>query len=145
MALFVGEKASLTGTATITATTTDGTDLSDTCRVTVIRYVSSIELNEDEITLLAGETKKLTATVNPTDATHRSLSWTSSAPDVATVEDGTVTARSNGSATIVAASTDGSHIQAVCRVTVKTPVNSICSARHSWKCGQAILRCSTRR
>lgn len=114
-----------TGTATITATTTDGTDLSDTCRVTVIRYVSSIELNEDEITLLAGETKKLTATVNPTDATHRSLSWTSTAPDVATVDDGTVTARSNGSATIVAASTDGSHIQAVCRVTVKTPVSSI--------------------
>ena len=114
-----------TGTADITATTTDGSNLTATCRVTVIRYVSSIGLSESEMTLFAGETKKLTATVNPTDATDRKLAWTSTDEAVATVEDGTVTARGNGSASIVATSTDGSNIQAICHVTVTTPVGSI--------------------
>ena len=114
-----------TGTADITATTTDGSDLTATCRVTVIRYVSSIGLNEDEMSLFAGESRTLTATVNPTDATNRKLAWTSTDEAVTTVKDGTVTARGNGSATVVATSTDGSNIQAVCRVTVTTPVGSI--------------------
>ena len=114
-----------TGTADITATTTDGSNLTATCRVTVIRYVSSIGLNKDEMTLFAGETRTLTATVNPTDATNRKLAWTSTDEAVATVEDGTVTARGNGSALIVATSTDGSSIEAICHVTVTTPVSSI--------------------
>ena len=114
-----------TGTADITATTTDGSDLTATCRVTVIKYVSSISLSESEISLFAGETIKLTATVNPTDATNRKLAWTSTDEAVATVEDGTVTARGNGSALIVATSTDGSSIEAICHVTVTTPVSSI--------------------
>ena len=114
-----------TGTALITATTTDGSNLTATCRVTVIRYVSSIGLSESEMTLFAGETKKLTATVNPTDATNRQLAWTSTDEAVATVEDGTVAARGNGTASIVATSTDGSNIQAICHVTVTTPVGSI--------------------
>ncbi len=114
-----------TGTADITATTTDGSNLTATCRVTVIRYVSYIGLSESEMTLFAGETKKLTATVNPTDATNRKLAWTSTDEAVATVEDGTVTARGNGTASIVATSTDGSDIQAICHVTVTTPVGSI--------------------
>ena len=114
-----------TGTSDITATTTDGSNLTATCRVTVIRYVSSIGLSESEMTLFAGETKKLTATVNPTDATNRKLAWTSTDEAVATVEDGTVTARGNGTASIVATSTDGSNIQAICHVTVTTPVGSI--------------------
>ena len=113
------------GTADITATTTDGSNLTATCHVTVIRYVSSIDLNEDEMTLFAGETRTLTATVNPTDATNRKLAWTSTDEAVATVEDGTVTARGNGSALIVATSTDGSSIEAICHVTVTTPVSSI--------------------
>ena len=114
-----------TGTADVTATTTDGSNLTATCRVTVIKYVSSISLSESEISLFAGETIKLTATVNPTDATHRKLAWTSTDEAVATVEDGTVTARGNGSALIVATSTDGSSIEAICHVTVTTPVSSI--------------------
>ena len=114
-----------TGTADITATTTDGSNLTATCRVTVIKYVSSISLSESEISLFAGETIKLTATVNPTDATNRKLAWTSTDEAVATVEDGTVTARGNGSATVVATSTDGSNIEAICHVTVTTPVSAI--------------------
>ena len=114
-----------TGTADVTATTTDGSNLTATCRVTVIKYVSSISLSESEISLFAGETIKLTATVNPTDATNRKLAWTSTDEAVATVEDGTVTARGNGSALIVATSTDGSSIEAICHVTVTTPVSSI--------------------
>ena len=113
------------GTADITATTTDGSNLTATCHVTVIKYVSSISLSESEISLFAGETIKLTATVNPTDATNRKLAWTSTDEAVATVEDGTVTARGNGSALIVATSTDGSSIEAICHVTVTTPVSSI--------------------
>ena len=114
-----------TGTADISATTDDGSNLTATCRVTVIKYVSSIRLNEDEMNLFAGETRTLTATVNPTDATHQQLAWTSTDETVATVEDGTVTAQGNGSALIVATSTDGSNIQTICHVTVTTPVSSI--------------------
>ncbi|MFR2848453.1 MAG: Ig-like domain-containing protein, partial [Hungatella hathewayi] len=55
------------------------------------------------------ETWQLTATVSPSDATDKSVTWSSDAPDVANVDDtGLVTAHSAGTATITVTTADGS-------------------------------------
>ena len=90
------------GTATITA---KAGDKSATCKVTVEKNsvpVSSITLNKTSLTLAEGESQTLTATVNPDNATDKTITWTSSNKNVATVADGKVTAIAKGSATITA-------------------------------------------
>ena len=108
------------GEATITATTTDGSNLSATCKVTVIpTLATSIELDKTEISLEATETATLVATVLPELTTNKSVTWTSSNEAVATVDaNGVVTAIAVGEATITAIATDGSGATATCQVTV---------------------------
>lgn len=70
--------------------------------------VESVSLPQDEIILKPGDNSKLTATLTPENATFRILSWTSSNPAVATVDnDGNVTAISEGHAYISATSHNG--------------------------------------
>ena len=65
--------------------------------------VAGVELDESDITLVEGETAPLTATVKPDDATDQTVTWTSSDPSVATVDQtGLVTAVGPGSAAITA-------------------------------------------
>ncbi len=105
------------GSATITVKTTDGGKTA-TCAVTVIARVASVSLNKGNITLNIGETATLVATVSPDNATDKSVSWTSSDPAVATVDqNGKVTAVKAGNATITVKSTDGDKT-ATCAVTV---------------------------
>ena len=107
------------GTATITATTTDGTNLSATCAVTVVQPATGIALNKAATTINAGSAETLTATVTPGNATNPAVSWRSSAPTVATVSSvGVVAARGVGTATITATTKDGTNLSASCRVTV---------------------------
>ena len=114
-----------TGTVVITATTTDGTNLSASCEVSVIRYVTSITLNENNLTMNVGEQKTITATVNPSDATEQNLSWQSMDKDIVNVNNGRVAALKNGVVSVIVSATDGSNIQAICTITVETPVSSI--------------------
>ena len=101
------------GTATITAKAGDKTA---TCEVKVIIPVTSITLNLTSKTLRQNETVKLTATVKPTDATYKDVTWTSDNPQVASVSsDGTVTAVSEGTANISAKAGDQT---ATCVITV---------------------------
>ena len=101
------------GTATITAKAGDKTA---TCEVKVIIPVTSITLNLSSKTLRQNETVKLTATVKPTDATYKDVTWTSDNPQVASVSsDGTVTAVSEGTANISAKAGDQT---ATCVITV---------------------------
>ena len=115
------------GSATITATATAG-GKSATCTVTVknkVVNVTGITLDPTSVTLTAGETASLTATVSPADATDKTVTWSSSKESVATVKDGTVTAVAAGTATITAKAGDKS---ATCTVTVKAkeiPVTGI--------------------
>ena len=68
---------------------------------------------------LHSQAQQLRATVYPENASHKKLLWTSSDPEVATVDgDGVVTPVSNGNAVITAHSTDGSGISASCDVSV---------------------------
>ncbi len=84
-----------------------------------VQPVESLSLSETSLTMTVGDSKTLTATVEPDTATNKDVTWSSSADSVATVVDGTVTAVAAGSATITATSVDDPAITATCEVTVK--------------------------
>ena len=107
------------GTATITAKTTTGNKTAS-CTVTVSTLPSAVSLNKTTASLKKGETLTLSATVSPSDASNKSVVWSSSNTSVATVNSsGKVTAVGNGTATITAKSTTGNKT-ATCKVTVTT-------------------------
>ena len=62
------------GEAVITVTTVDG-DHTATCTVTIIQSVEGVELNETSITLQVGESKILSYTVLPENATNQAVQW----------------------------------------------------------------------
>ena len=104
------------GEAIITAESADGVKAE--CKVTVEKKVAAIELSESEKTVFVGDTFTITATVKPEDAFNRTVTWSSSDPSIATVdENGTVTAIAKGEAIITAESADG--VTAECKVTVE--------------------------
>ena len=107
------------GTAVITATSTNGKSAG--CTVTVSRKeipITEISLDKSSATLTEGETTTLVATVLPENTTDsKNVSWSSSNSEVATVDaNGTVTAKSAGTAVITATSANGK--TAGCTVTV---------------------------
>ena len=81
--------------------------------------VQRIELSQSGVAIKKGDKLTLTATVLPEDAADRSVTWTSSNPDVAKVENGVVEGLSVGSAEITATAADGSGVKATCRVSVE--------------------------
>ncbi len=113
--------AKAVGTATITAKTDDGSNLSATCNVTVTpQLATGISLNQTQATIYDGTTLQLTATVSPNNTTNKTVTWTSSNTNIATVsENGLVTAKSPGTALITATTQDGSNLSATCRLTVQ--------------------------
>ncbi len=113
------------GTVTITCKANDGSGVSATCTVTVVILVENITLNNSSVTLEESKTHQLTATVTPSNATDKSVTWSSSNISVATVSSsGLVTAKSAGTATITCKANDGSGKSASCKVTVEsTPTN----------------------
>lgn len=114
------------GTATITCRAADGSGKYATCKVTVEEskvYVTSVTLNKTSASLYVGETAQLSASVSPSSATNKSVSWSSGNTSVATVSSsGLVTAKSAGTATITCKATDGSGKKATCSITVKEAV-----------------------
>ena len=79
--------------------------------------VTSIELNKTNLSLRPDETATLVATVNPDNATDKTVTWTSSDSAIATVDDaGKVTSIKEGSATITAQAGEKT---ATCSVTVR--------------------------
>lgn len=115
------------GTTTITATAHNGKKAS--CTVTVnepateVIEVTSVSLNKTSLTLEIGENETLTATVMPSNATDKSVTWTSSDQAVATVANGKITAVGSGIATITATASNGK--TAICTVTVNAAVPKI--------------------
>ena len=100
-----------------------------TCTVTVQKPAPTVieplavTLNKTTLTLELGATETLTATVLPSNATDKSVAWTSSVQSVATVANGKITAVGSGTATITATAHNGK--TATCVVTVNAAVPEI--------------------
>ena len=113
-------KAVSAGEVTIKVTAQDGSGKYAECKVTVsapTKPVTNVSLNKTELKLEVSGTEKLEATVEPSDASNKDVTWSSSNETVATVADGTVTAKAEGTATITVTTAEGNH-QATCTVTV---------------------------
>lgn len=88
--------------------------------VNYIAYVTKVKLNRTSLKLNKGKSYQLKATVTPTNATNKKLTWSSNRKSVATVNSkGKVTAKKKGTALIKAIAKDGSKVSATCKVTVK--------------------------
>jgi uncharacterized protein YjdB len=112
-----------TGKATITALSPNGKKA--TCSVTVNQPAQSVSLNLNTASIDAGKSVSLKATVNPSGAGNKKVTWTSSNPAVATVStSGSVKGISRGTAVITVTTLDGG-FTATCTVTVRQPVTSI--------------------
>jgi len=123
------------GSAVITATAKDGSGEKDTCRVTVKPIlVNGITLSKAYYEGDIGSTVRLTATVSPSNATNKKLSWYSSDPSVATVDAyGNVRLISSGEATVIAEAKDDSGETAACQIKVKdVPVSQIVFDRNKY-------------
>lgn len=80
--------------------------------------VTSVSLNKSTLDIKVGETATLTATINPTNATNKNVTWESDNTQIATVDTaGKVTAIKEGTAKITVKTKDGNHT-ATCIVTV---------------------------
>ncbi len=101
--------------------TNNGTTESTNTTVDIVP-AESVVLDKTALTMNVGETQTITATVNPELTTDKTVTWTTSDPEVATVDNGTVTAVKSGSATITAKCGDAS---ATCEVKVNQPVTSV--------------------
>ena len=85
--------------------------------------VTGVSLNETTLRFAMGDPPKtLTTTVVPEDATNKEVTWTSSAPDVATVNNGVVTAVSVGTANITVTTRDGGKTASCAGTVVSTAV-----------------------
>jgi uncharacterized protein YjdB len=108
------------GTAVITVTTADGA-FTAMCTVTVLAPipVTGISFKRDTVTIKVNGHSQLFAMVAPTNATNKKVTWMSSDPLVATVNDhGKATGVSVGTAVITATTVDGT-FTATCTVTVE--------------------------
>ncbi len=94
--------------------------------------VTSITLTSESLSLTEGESFKLTASVNPSNATDKTLVWSSSDTTVASVTDGLVTAIKGGTATISVLSNDGG-AKAKCTVIVSKKIIEVQSITLSSK------------
>ena len=111
-------KAAGNGTCKITATTTDGTNLSASFNITVNIKATKITLDKTNINLTNEKyCDKITAKIEPSEASDK-VKYTSSNEKVAKVkEDGTVIAVGKGNCIITATTTDGTNLCAKCNVT----------------------------
>jgi len=94
---------------------------SSTSVAPVVVNVTGVSLDATSITLTVGQTRKLVATVAPSNATDQSVVWSvKSGSSVEVAQDGTVTAKSAGSA-VVQVKTNDQGKTAECQVTVNEP------------------------
>ena len=83
--------------------------------------VESITLDHTALRIPVGQSYKVNATVLPANASRKTVTWSTSNASVASILDGTITAESEGTATITVSATDGSGQYATCTVEAYTP------------------------
>ena len=112
-----------TSTFTVKAENSYGSDskqLSITIDAQTNVPVTGVSLDQSALTLTEEETATLTATVQPSNATNKGVTWKSSDDEIAKVDNGVVTAVAPGTATITVTTADG-NFTATCAVTVEEP------------------------
>lgn len=105
------------GSATVTAISSNG--LKASCTITVKEKAiepSSIKLNKTSITLDIGKSTTLVATIEPTNATNKTIKWKSSDNSVVEVNNGKVTAKKAGEASITATTSNGKTATCIVKV-----------------------------
>lgn len=114
------------GTTTVTASALDGSGVNGSCTITVVQPVKSINLDKTSLTIGVARDYQLIATVNPVDASNKSIQWSVADPTVAMVSrNGLVTGLKRGSTIVTASAADGSGVMKPCTVTVVQWVTSI--------------------
>ena len=114
--------ANSVGQATIRVITEDG-NYSDSCIVTVSQTVTTVSvtgvtLNSHALTMnKIGGTQTLGYTITPSNATNQNVTWSTSVPTVASINNGIITANANGTTVITIRTTDGGYTD-TCTVTV---------------------------
>lgn len=104
----------------------------DVCDYAMPIAVTGISLNKSTLTLDVGGDETLIVTFTPDNATDKTVTWSSSAPTIATVDDtGKVTAVAAGTATITA--TTANNKTATCAVTVNTPAPTTEVTEDEWR------------
>ncbi|MEG2381395.1 MAG: Ig-like domain-containing protein, partial [Oscillospiraceae bacterium] len=107
------------GSTKIIVTTADGGKKAE-CLVTVIENVISVtgvSLNKTAANIQNGSTETLVATIMPTNATNKGVTWKSENTEIAVVNNGEVTAKKVGDTKIVVTTIDGEK-KAECHITV---------------------------
>ncbi len=79
--------------------------------------VTGIKLNKASVSMVEGTSTTISATITPSNATNKTVIWSSSNTGVATVSNGKITAKKEGTTTITATTKDGNK-KATCKVTV---------------------------
>ena len=118
----MGKITAVNGGSTVITITSIYGKIADTCSVNVTVAVQSVSLDKSELTLIKGQTATLNATIVPSDATTKDVSWASSNISAVTVDNGRIKAVGVGTATISVTTSDGSKV-ASCTVTVEKSEN----------------------
>ncbi len=119
------------GSVVITVATTDGSNLSDACVVTVEPILAeTLTLDKESIVAIVGDVITLTATINPQEATEQSVLWEVSddmVVDMTVLTDNSVqlVILREGIATITARTIDGSELVATCNINVLSGMTNV--------------------
>lgn len=114
------------GKATITVTAQDGSNVSASITISVMRLIEEIRLDLPIDKLALGATANLLVTISPDYVTNPELKWSSSNPDIiSTTNQGRITAHKPGVATITASAQDGSGVSQQLTIEVIRPVEKV--------------------
>ncbi len=112
-------KALKDGKTTITAKSTDGSEIEKSFVLTVLPLISTVKVDKTELTLTQGSKYTLKLTITPSNAFNKTMKWTTSNASIATVDaNGVVRAERIGTATITGKTTDGTNKSVTCKITV---------------------------
>ncbi len=124
------------GQVTITATAKDFPSVLASADFTVVQPAQKIELSESKLNILVQETAQLSYIISPDYTTDKSVIWSSSRPEVASVDqNGLVSAHKRGTATITVACQDGSKKSDKATVNVIQPLYGMTLDKDEFRIG----------
>ncbi|GKU83830.1 Ig-like domain-containing protein [Niallia sp. NCCP-28] len=117
-------KGKATGSATITATAKANGKISKKIAVKV--SAKTVKVNRKSLSIIAGKTGMLSATVTPSDSTDKTVKWRSNNTKIATVDSkGKVTGKTKGTTTIIASVKGAKEVKIKVTVTSPIPAKSV--------------------